>query len=91
METFVTFTESEVMPVWSLKALAGIDELPELLPPTEVVVVEDELVELQATVVSATNMTSPRAAVRVFDDAEPKAPPCTDRRRVHVPFAAIPG
>jgi hypothetical protein len=67
-----------VMPVWSLKALEGI--VPRLdavvLPlPAAVVVVEAELVELQATAVVATNATSPSAAMRVFHDAEPKAPP----------------
>ena len=41
----------------------------------EVVVVDDELVELQATAVVATASTIPSAAMRVFHDAELKVPP----------------
>jgi len=44
-------------------------------PPPDVVVVDDELVELQATAVAATTETIASAAKRVFHDAEPKAPP----------------
>ena len=50
-----------MIPVWSLKALEGIDrpEEPDADPPPlpEVVVVDDELVELQATAVIATTAT----------------------------------
>jgi hypothetical protein len=75
-----TLTVEAVMPVWSLKALEGIVprldavELPvvAVLPAVVVVV---ELVELQATALVATSTTSPRAAMRVFHDPEPKAPP----------------
>jgi hypothetical protein len=78
-----TRTVVEVMPVWSLKALAGmvrplLDEV--VLPPVEedaaaVVVVEEDVVELQATAVVPARRTIPSAAMRVFHDAEPKAPP----------------
>ncbi|HZM53605.1 MAG TPA: hypothetical protein VFC03_01100 [Acidimicrobiales bacterium] len=61
------------MPVWSLMALAGIDDPPDPLP--DVVVVDEELVELQATAVSPTSTTMPSAAVRIFHDAEAKSPP----------------
>ncbi len=68
------------MPVWSLKALVGMerpaaDDPVDPLPAVDVVVVDDELVELQATAVVDTIMTSPSAAIRVFHGAEPKAPP----------------
>jgi len=56
-----TFTSVEVMPVWSLKALAGGGGRPVPLLPAAVVVVV-ELVELQATPVVATSMTIPSAA-----------------------------
>jgi hypothetical protein len=76
-----TWTVVAVMPVWSLKALAGmarpdVVELPVVaVLPAVVVVVDAELVELQATAVVATSRTIPKAAMRVFNDAEPKAPP----------------
>jgi hypothetical protein len=76
-----TWTVAAVMPVWSLKALAGMArpddvELPVVaVLPALVVVVDAELVELQATAVVATSTTIPKAAMRVFHDAEPKAPP----------------
>jgi hypothetical protein len=54
-------------------ALAGIFELPD--PPPAAVVAVDELVELQAIAVVAISMTIPNAAMRVFHDPEPKAPP----------------
>jgi len=64
--------------VWSLKALAGMDEeLPAavvLLEP-EVVVVDEEVVELQAVAPTATARTMPSAVVRLFHDSERKAPP----------------
>jgi hypothetical protein len=74
VDTLATLTAVAVMPVWSLKALAGIfaNGVP---PPDEVVLVDEELVELHATAEVATNMTIPSAAMRVFHDAEPKAPP----------------
>jgi hypothetical protein len=72
-----TLTDVEVMPVWSLMALAGIGDPPE--PPPDVVVVDDELVELQATAVNATSTTVPSAAVRVLHDAAIKSPPCIRR------------
>ena len=46
-----------------------------VLAARDVVVVDVELVELQATAVVATTATSPSAAKRVFHGAEPKAPP----------------
>jgi hypothetical protein len=55
-------------------ALAGICELPDPPPPV-VAAVDDELVELQAIAVVAISMTIPNAAMRVFHDPEPKAPP----------------
>jgi hypothetical protein len=73
-----TLMVEAVMPVWSLKALEGIVprlDAPALPVPPVVVVVEAELVELQATAVMATNTTSPNAAMRVFHAAEAKAPP----------------
>ena len=78
VETLPTLTVVAVIPVWSLKALAGIVLPPfdDELPPADVVVVVDELVELQATAVVATTMTIASAARRVFHGAEPKAPPC---------------
>jgi hypothetical protein len=66
-----TLTDVEVMPVWSLNALAGMPDPP---PLPEVVFDEDE-VELQATALVATSMTIPRAARRVFPDANPTVPP----------------
>ena len=74
--TLATRTEVEVIPVWSLKELAGGCGRPDPPPlPAPVVVVLDEFVELQATAVVATNTTIPSAAIRVFHGAEPKAPP----------------
>jgi hypothetical protein len=60
----------ELIPVWLLKALDGI---PDLLPPE--LVPDEELVELQATVVVASNATTPAATIRVFHDAGRTAPP----------------
>jgi hypothetical protein len=71
VETLATRTELDVRPVWSLKALAGIFELPD--PPPELP--EEELVELQATDVVATSATMISAVTRVLDSADPKAPP----------------
>ena len=71
VDTLATCTAFEVMPVWSLKALDGIFDPPD--PP--VVVVDEELVELQATAVVATRATTISAAIRVFHSAVPKAPP----------------
>jgi hypothetical protein len=68
-----TLTVVAVMPVWSLKALAGTARPDALDAP--VVVVDVELVELQATAVVATIVTITSAAMRVFHDAELKAPP----------------
>ena len=60
----------------SLLALEGTVRFPMLpCPLPDVVVVDDELVELQATAVAATTETIVSAAKRVFHDAEPKAPP----------------
>jgi hypothetical protein len=44
-------------------------------PLPEVVVVDAELVELQATALIPTTATIPSAASRVFHGAEPKVPP----------------
>jgi hypothetical protein len=72
-------TEEAVTPVWSEKALCGIDEEPpDVVDEPEaavVVVVEDELVELQAAATSPVASTSPSATDRRFRDAEGKAPP----------------
>jgi hypothetical protein len=61
-----------------LKALAGMDEEPPaavvLLEP-EVVVVDEEVVELQAVAPTAMARTMPSAVVRLFHDSERKAPP----------------
>jgi hypothetical protein len=81
VDTLPTLTVVEVIPVWSLKALGGMvrpeGELAAVVPvePLVVVVDDDELVELHATAVVATRATSPSAAMRVFHDAELKAPP----------------
>jgi hypothetical protein len=68
VETLPTVTEFVVTPVWSLKAVAGIFELPPVppLPDPVVVVVDDELVELQAIAVEASSRTMPAAASRVI-------------------------
>jgi hypothetical protein len=67
------------MPVWSLKALEGIVDWPDPDPEPEpvVVVLDDELVEPQATAATATTVTSAIAARRVLHVAEFKVPPCT--------------
>jgi len=66
------------MPVWSLKALEGIVELPEPeLEEEPEVVVDDDVVEPQATAVMATAATSPPAARRALHVVESKVPPCT--------------
>ena len=70
-----TVTESAVTPVWSLKALAGIDELPPEPPPVVVVVVDAELVELQAVAVAASSTARPTAATRNLSDARATFPP----------------
>jgi len=56
-------------------------ELPGVDPEkgVKVEVVDDELVELQATAVNATSTTIPSAAVRVLHDAEINSPPCVRR------------
>ena len=79
VDTLPTPTEVAVMPVWSLKALAGMVLPPMLRRSADdvVVVVDVELVELQATAPVATARTIASAAIRVFHDAEPKAPPCS--------------
>jgi hypothetical protein len=63
--------------VWSLNALAGMDEEPsegeEVLDAAVVVVVE--LLELHAAAPRATARTMPSAADRIFHDADCKAPP----------------
>jgi hypothetical protein len=74
VDTFPILTELEVIPVWSLNALAGTAELPPAPPEPEVVVVDAVVVELQATVVAATNASTPSAARRAFRE-EPKTPP----------------
>ncbi len=74
MDTLPTWMELEVMPVWSLNALDGIDRPDPVVTPAAVVV-EVELVELHATAVVATRATIPSAAMRVFHGAESKAPP----------------
>ncbi len=86
METFATLTELAVTPVWSLKALCGIDEDPPpdvvLEPDAAVVVVDDELVELHAAATRATVTTMPNAADRLFREPERKTPPWCRIRRV---------
>jgi hypothetical protein len=77
VDTLATRTEVAVMPVWSLKALEGIAEFPVPDPEPEVVVVDDELVEPQATAVVATATTNPTAPRRVLHVVESKVPPCT--------------
>ncbi|HZM57355.1 MAG TPA: hypothetical protein VFC03_20260, partial [Acidimicrobiales bacterium] len=89
VETLPTVTESEVSPVWSLKALAGIfepDEPPEPPELAAVVVVDAELVELQAIAVVASTRTAPSAAKRVFRDVRVIFPPsCGARSGVSLP------
>jgi hypothetical protein len=88
-----TRTEVAVMPVWSLKALEGIAEVPvpEPDPDPEVVVVDDELVEPQATAVVATATTNPTAPRRVLHVVESKVPPCTvDPCTAHLTRVAAP-
>ena len=63
-----TATELAVMPVWSLNALAGIFDVDELPLAAAVVVVDDELVEPQATAEVASKSTKPTAARWVFFD-----------------------
>ena len=63
--------------MWSLKALAGIDELPPELPPLVVVVVDAELVELQAVAVAASSKAMPTAATRTLSDVRATFPPVT--------------
>jgi hypothetical protein len=67
-----SWTEEEVIPVWSLKALAGIFDPP---LPAEVVAVDEDLVELQATPVAPTSTATPAAAIRTFHDAACNTPP----------------
>ena len=66
--------------MWSLKALLGIgrDAVPlevELDVEAAVVVVDDEVVELQAAPTTATVSTRPNAVDRLFHEAERKTPP----------------
>jgi len=77
VETLPIWIELAVTPVWSEKALCGIDEEPPDVvdEPEAAVVVEDELVELQAAATSPVASTSPSATDRRFRDAERKAPP----------------
>jgi hypothetical protein len=80
VEMFPTLISEEVIPVWSLKALEGMDRLEEPdaddpPPLPDVVVVDAELVELQATTVIPATATIPSAARRVFHGADPKVPP----------------
>ena len=63
-----TETELAVIPVWSLKALAGIFDVVEPPPAAAVVVVDAELVEPQATAEVASKSTMPTAARWVFFD-----------------------
>ena len=73
------WTEVDVTPVWSEKALCGIgrEAVPLLAdPPAPVVVVDVEFVELQAAAPSPTAMTIASAVVRRFQVPERKAPPC---------------
>ena len=74
VDTLATWTVVAVMPVWSLNALCGIDELPPELPDAVVVDVA-ELVELQAVTSTAATATRPSAVIRLLHDAERKAPP----------------
>ena len=73
VETLPTWTELEVMPVWSLNALDGIFELPE--PPPPEVVDDDDVVELQATAVAAVSSSTPAVARDDFHEPERTDPP----------------
>ena len=78
VDTLAIWTELDVTPVWSEKALDGIgrEAVPLLVePPAAVVVVDVELVELQAAAPSPTAMTIASAVVRRFQVPERKAPP----------------
>jgi len=70
-------TDVDVTPVWSLKALWGIDDEPPVdeVDDPDVVVVDDELDELHAATAKATATTRPTAAERLFREPERKAPP----------------
>jgi hypothetical protein len=78
VDTLPIWMEFEVTPVWSEKALDGIgrEAVPELDdPPAAVVVVDDELVELQAAAPSPMAKTIASAVVRRFQVPERNAPP----------------
>jgi hypothetical protein len=77
VDTFPTCTWLDVTPVWSEKALDGMgrDVLPVVDEPLPVVVVDEELVELQAATPSPTARTTVSAVVRLFQELERKAPP----------------
>jgi hypothetical protein len=76
VDTLAIWTELDVTPVWSEKALDGIgrEVVPALVEPP-VVVVDDVLVELQAAAPSPTAMTIASAVVRRFQVPERNAPP----------------
>jgi hypothetical protein len=96
VDTLATRTDVAVMPVWSLKALDGIAEFPEPEPdpepePEPEVVVDDELVEPQATAVVATATINPTAPRRVLHVVESKVPPCNvDPCTAHLTRVAAP-
>ena len=78
VDTLPTWTEVPDTPVWSLKALCGIEEVRPVDDEPDaaaVVVVEDELVELHAAATRPVARTSPSATDRLFRVAERKAPP----------------
>ena len=76
VETLASLIEVADTPVWSEKALCGIDDEPDVVDePEAAVVVEDEFVELQAAATSPVANTSASATDRRFRDAERKAPP----------------
>jgi hypothetical protein len=79
------------MPVRSLNALCGIDELlPELPELDDVVADVAELVELQAVTSAAAAATEPSAVMLFLHDAERKAPPWT-QITFELHFTADPG
>ena len=57
----------------------------EVVEPEAAVVVDDELVELQAAPTRATTRTSPSAVDRLFHEAERKAPPMLSDGRAPPP------
>ena len=79
VDTLAIWIEVDVTPVWSEKALDGMGREAEpwlVEPPAAVVVVDAELVELQAAAPRPTAMTIASAVVRRFKVPERKAPPC---------------